>query len=616
MSESQSQADVGTPMNRRRFVQGLGATAAGAVALGHSHGPIGDAEAIPPLVIAGAAVAGAGALGGAAAFGWALREYEVIGSDSPPEGLTPEALKQRIYETARARESTNASTFIDNKNILDGVQHSAYVDGKIAAIEALNEQESQSDVQDAGIEVMNEYATTVKKNFLKGWNESVQELQNLISSAVEMDDDELHVDEIIHPIRLHTGSSDTLVANIGLDDFETEEYEMPDGSSIGVETIDDGNATYNPIEVNGTDFDPELSGWIIADAALGASEGDTLEEAYGEYDAVIYLVAKGWQDIWDEMEDVFDDVRDGLTLWVDNVYSSVQSGDLDVGELITPRERAAMMEEEEGMAQAIADLAALNVPVDVGREATIYLPHVDATIRGTIGATGATTIEAGESYDPDTIDGSIYLTYDASLGEGTWGAFEAGVDGGVAVFTAEPWEGVIFVIETIAGESVTVTREDFTAVDANGDPVEDWEDPDRWEVDLSDDLENAITEIESVEYFAESEETDLQTIRLSDPFEVTRIEDRESGEEVQQLEYSSSEPQSDDNYITQEEWDELQEQNEQLIQDYEDSLGGGGGFGSIPGAEDLASILGISVAGGGAVALGTGAAALYVLFGR
>ena len=553
-------------VGRRTFVMGIGATAAAGVGLASTRGPVGQAQAIPPIVIGGAAA------GASAAFGWALREFEVIGSDSPPEGLTPEALHQRVYEAARTRQSTNASTFIDNKNILDGVEHTAYIDGKITAIEALNDQQSQSEVYDQAEQVVTEYATTIEKNFLQGWEESVNELINLKGAVDEHED--TSTDDIFKGRQHRSDDGDEFPDYWDSSPLTIEdpvEIELSDGSTFEVTQLSrDGQHRWDatvdtPWEDN---EDNEMSVAVVTDAG-----------------SVLYLHNEPWSDIWNEMQNTFSNVLSGLSLWVEEVYGDVQSGEIEVEELITPRERAAMMEEDEGMAQAIADLAALNIPVDVGREATVYLPHVDATIRGTVGATGSTTIEAGESYDPDTIDGSIYLTYDASLGEGTWDAFETGVDGGTAVFTAEPWEGVIFVIETIAGESVTVTREDFTAVDANGDPVEDWEDPDRWEVDLSDDLETAITEIESVAYFAESEETDLQTIRLSDPFEVTRIEDSESGEEVDQLEYSQSEPQSDDNYITQEEWNDLEQQNQELIDKYEeagssgDGLLGGGVFG-------------------------------------
>ena len=549
-------------IDRRRFMQGLGASAAVAVGLGSTRGPVGDVEAIPPLVIGGAALAGSVALG------WALREYEVIGADSPPEGLTAEALKQQATQAARTRISNNRQTFTDNINLVDGIGHTFYIDGKIAAIEALNEQQSQEDVQAAAQEVIDDYASTVLKNLLDGWNETVNEFEMNVSLIDGHSD--LHFDDV-YDLTMFDSHSD-YDGYGGFIEVTPVAEDLPNGENydvleLWIEWGIDGCST-----CDGSTFYP------IDPPSNYFPEGFGLR-AYSDDDEVRIMDYYSWDDVYSKIMDVYNDVSDGIALWVENVYSSVQSGEIDVEELITPRERAAMMAEDESMAQAIADLAALNIPVDVGREATIYLPHVDATIRGTVGATGSTTIEAGESYDPDTIDGTVYLTYDASLGEGTWGAFETGVDGGTVTFTEEPWPGVVYRLETLAGETVDLTADDFTALDGAGDPVEDWEDPDRWETDISADVEDAITEIVEVQYFSESGDTDFQTIRLADPFEVTSITDVETGDEVQTLEYSQSELQDDTNYITQEEWDDLAAQNEELIQMYEDSQGGGGGFG-------------------------------------
>ena len=120
-------------INRRQFLGRVSATTlgAGAAYYGGSQyagSPVQNGQAVVPLVAVGLAA-------GAVTLGWALREYEVIGSDPPAEGQTPGSLKQQVYQTTLTRESTNASTFLDNQNILDGVKHTAYVDAKISAIE-------------------------------------------------------------------------------------------------------------------------------------------------------------------------------------------------------------------------------------------------------------------------------------------------------------------------------------------------------------------------------------------------------------------------------------------------------------------------------------------------
>ena len=240
---------------------------------------------------------------------------------------------------------------------------------------------------------------------------------------------------------------------------------------------------------------------------------------------------------------------------------------------MTSRERAAMMSEEEGTSQAIADLIALNIPVDLEREAEVYLPDLDATIYGQLAYTGDTQLEVGTvdptATDPDTGDpiypGTFYFTYDISRGEGTWGDYNSGIDGGLLTFTAEPYAETVFTVQTAAGETAEVTSSDFTD---NGDGT--------WTADLFDQLENTITNAEQIKFYSETGDTQYETIQLDQTFEIKGFTDSE-GNEYTSSNFERSEPQTDANYITQEEWDELEQQNQDLIEKYEDSQSNGGG---------------------------------------
>ena len=148
--------------------------------------PVQNGQAIAPAVAYGAAVVGASV--GSAVLGWALREYEVVGSNPPAEGLTADAAADDARTTARTRKSTNASTFIDNQNILDGIDNSAYADGKIAAIDALNDQKSESEVLDAAHAAVDDYHTTIQKNLLRTWNESVREFETIYTMLKDHED--------------------------------------------------------------------------------------------------------------------------------------------------------------------------------------------------------------------------------------------------------------------------------------------------------------------------------------------------------------------------------------------------------------------------------------------
>jgi len=558
-------------LNRRAFLRRTTAATIGAGTAyyggtEYAGSPVQNGQAIVPVVAAGA-------IGGSVAIGWALREYEVLGSDSVPEGLTADALKLNVYDVVRARKSNNESTFVDNRNILDGAKNAAYADGKIAAIEALNAGKTQQEVQDAAIKAVDSYVTTIKKNLLKSWNESVMELSNLFTSV--KDHPELSLGDVMRGSNYITSLTP-----------EDRAHTLPDGSEFMVKFMVLTWTGVNPYS-NWSPVEFETNCCARADVNIGfAINGNEIR----------HLPADTWMSLFEDITTKMQDVRNGLITWVDGVYGDVQAGTLDTGELLTPREQARIASEEEGTPQALADLQALNIPTDLDREAEVYLPDIDATIYGQLSYTGDITLEVG-TVDPNATDadgnamypGTFYFTYDISRGEGTWADYNSGIDGGLLTFTAEPYDGTVYAVQTAAGETVEVTSSDFTD---NGDGT--------WTADLSGQLDNAITSAEEITFYSETGETQYETIQLTETFEIRGFTDSD-GNEYNKSNFGRSKPQTDDNYITQEEWEEQQKRHEELIKKYEDSQqsGGGGidlsaldGFG-LPGELVAAGIAGV-----------------------
>ncbi|OYR85071.1 hypothetical protein DJ72_04600, partial [Halorubrum distributum] len=497
------------------------------------------------------------------ALGWALREYEVLGSDSPAEGLTADALEQQANQTSLTRQSTNASTIVDNGTILDGVENTAYTDAKIAAIELLNDGASESEVLEAANDAIDSYFTTVEKNLLKTWNESVRELRSLMSAL------ESHSDTGIKSVyTVPYKSSD----GFGAVDEEPP-YLVTDERSIDFTLSDGTTFTIERIAVKGE------NGYTVGYGPTGgefdAETQSSNEQIYTPEvhfaDDEFYLSHDEWNAIHSEIQTTYTNVSDGISTWVTNVYGDVQSGEIEITELITPRERAAMLSDDESEAQAIADLAALNIPIDSEREATITITETGARLSGTIGLTDESDgpIESGATYDPTTFSGDVYLTADVSQLSGTWNAYETGVDGGTITLTAQPYEGTVLNVTTTAGETVSVPAGDWTD---NGDGT--------YSYDASAELETTITEVDSVEYVSGADQTQYETLNLSKEFTVESIVNRETGEQTSSASFESSEPQSDSNYITQDEWDQLEQQNQELIEKYEESQNTGGGAGA------------------------------------
>ena len=542
-------------MSRRGVMRttavGIGA-AAGVGALGSSAAPVAAVDWKDVGTIAATSV-----IGGPIALGWALRETGILGSDAPPEGLTADTLKQQVYQTARTRKSTNASTIVDNQNILDGIENTAYTDAKIAAIEEINAGSSESAVLDAATAAIDSYETTVRKNLLKTWNEAVSEFRAIASTVSS------HPDLLKTDVFIAAGSDADNIPNGNISFPETSaDYTFSNGESF----------TIKQLNVSVTDYSQYSR--VVDPINYDAKSVDDYDGVFIRKgsETVSYLQYPVWNGIWTQMDTTFQNVRDGISTWVTNVYGQVQSGEVEISNLITPSVRAEMLSDEETEASAIADLAALNIPIDPEREATITITETSATLSGTIGLTDTSDgpIESGTTYDPSTFAGDVYFTADVSQLSGSWSAFNSGVDGGTITLTSQPYEGTVLNVTTTAGETVSVPATSWTD---NGDGT--------WSYDASGELNTTITEVDSVSYESADDQTQYETLQISKQFTVDKIENKETGEEVTSTSFESSEPQTDSNYITQEEWNQLEQQNQELIEKYEESQttsGGAGGF--------------------------------------
>jgi hypothetical protein len=574
-SESTARPDTststGTPVSRRQFLRvSAGAATAGALytAAPHRIAPVEEAEAIAPIVVGGAFVA-------SAAVGWALREYEVVGGDNPPDGLSPSALQQRVYETARTRQSTNASTFIDNENIAQGVEHTAYGDGKVAAIKQLNNEETQQVVQDAAVEANNDHRKTVLNNLAKSWNETLNELDNLLASVDSHAD--LTVMDVIAPDMENVHDSNYASINsidavnswsipertlslAGSREITVRSLQLDLDMNVSGDNCTDRSITrtveFDPFEKPTSDFPDDCDNDTVraGNFSVMVTDSSTVE----------YMNVNEWNRVWTMLKDTFDSVEDGLILWVDTIYSDVQAGEIATEDLLGPRELAEMTADDEEFNQAVADLMALNYSVDLEREAEVYLSSKDATIYGSLACSGDVTLTTG-TVVPSNDEHDYYITYDVSQGEGNWTAYETGIDGGTLTFTAEPYQETLYYVDTEADETAEVRYGDFTD---QGDGT--------WTVDLSEQLETSITNVSNVDYVADVDGEDIQTIQLTEEFEIVGFTDSE-GNDYDEANFERTQPQDDTNYITQEEWDDLRARHEELIDKFEESKSGGGG---------------------------------------
>ena len=643
MTSDTQHTESGSSIGRRTFIKGVGAAGAAGVGLsGRAPGsPVGSAEAIPPLVVGGA-------VAGSVAVGWALRETEVLGSNPPPEGTTEDVLRLNAYETAKSRYSNDRSTFTDNRNILDGIEHTAYTDAKIDAIEALNQEVSQGEVEDAAVSTAREYVAQVQTNLMRSYNETMRELYAIWERGQSHPDID-GKDSLVN--YNYSGSNDPR----GLDTSEgTTDIELADGTMFAAEQL-----TYRYHRSSG-----DIGTYDTTSSPVSQPNNVDMMQIYIKGVDGDQQVMMDWYefiDLYNEFNSLADNLEEGLGLWVNSVYSEVQSGEIDIAELLTPREQAALLSDDEEYPQAVADLIALNIPVDPDREATISFVEREITISGLMAPTTPPEggFNVGETYDPSAEPWDLYFTYDPSRGSGGWSEYGELIAEGELRFTEEPYDGVLYRVPTNLG-TVEVVSDDFEEIDGGlwaadvseqiGRTTEEWTDyqtgidggtvtfgslPDEaaefdittnqgdtetvaasdfegdgddWTVDTS----LGIAEVESVtahidratiedaiSIYSEDGSANYETVQIREEFTLDRLEDSD-GNDVESAEFSQTEPQNDENYITQDEWDDLEQQNQELIDKYEEAAGsddgffGGGGFdfgeiGEIPGGATAAA---------------------------
>ena len=160
MTQTENDASLyrttGPKLGRRNFMRAT-AAAGGAAAVGvggtkNQISPIGTAQAIPPALVG---------YGVGVSATWTLYEWAPWESEDTSEDLDQEIWLQETEAHVTTRFSNIQSSHIDNQNILEGAENVAYERGKLAAIEALNDGESEANVDEAAKDAVDDHYSTL-----------------------------------------------------------------------------------------------------------------------------------------------------------------------------------------------------------------------------------------------------------------------------------------------------------------------------------------------------------------------------------------------------------------------------------------------------------------------
>jgi len=545
-------------LSRRRVIQGTAAT--GAAAIGLSGAGPGSLQ----LVDDAAALWGSEQTGYAEAAAYAVRSvgdfFTGDDTDDLDEYVGADALaEQSMMKAESIAASDERVTDIMNNRAQDS-RNIAWMKGKSAAIEKINEGAEYSEVESAALEANDEYYSTVMENIVNHYIEVVAKLQAIADQEEAHDD--VSEQEIIEYGQDADGTSDIFPVP-----FQTREVTvtLPNGTEM----------TFNEVWEGGNSYDEDWSTGITTPSKsnhpvvkVHGPDGNTatvlpvVNQDQENYAAIGHA--------YRNFEDQHSQMEDNLTTWATETYDAITAGEIDSEDLVDPMTMASEWstdyEETGHYAYAASSLAILGIPTNFDNEMTVDLAD-GSTLTGMIFCTDdSQSFEVGTEYDPADLSGTAYLAYDATTATRSIDSslYQSPMDGDRFYLASgeEPFADTLYQIEVASG----------TAVEAHGDEFSKDQDTGDWYAELAE--VEPDQEIESVTTYADDSQ-DAGVIELTDPFTITEAKDTE-GNDVSSVDVESKNYQTSDPGISEEtieRWNEMMED----MDNYEPNQGGGGG---------------------------------------
>lgn len=587
-----------TRLSRRGFIRTtVGAATAGGVIYGSGkvaprYSPIGTADAIAPAVVGGVVVAGAvGYLAGRA-----IEKY-MTGDDV--EGLDnytgAGALKDEVTMRAKSMKGADDTVFTVLQNRLADSKNVAWSRCKLQIVDDLNAGLAKADVKANAWDELAAFYSVLQKNLANHWTEQFNKLENAWATFDSHADVDTTLPEGMY-VSLDGGSDQVISAS----DWIAQDYTLLDGTTLTVKNCDASSGIYLDTTKDGSGNSYPRT-WLAVEDSAGANT-NVYQGMYDSSQGETAAEQQPAQYLWGEIQTVHSNMKTNVGTFVDDIYASYQQGDIDTADLIDASTFAGEMaaKEDEHFSYAAADLAALGLPMDLDGTHRIRLEDTGAEVEGLLATSDDTfTATVGTTYDPSTdINGQVYLAYNVETGEGTVDSadYNSGVDGGQVTLLVEPHANTEYVIKTTAGEMATAPTS--TWVD-NGDGT--------WTADVSDQLNEAITNVESITYVADGV-SGSNMMEVTEPFTILEYTDKD-GNKLNEVNYESYNHQTSDVSLTEEELKKLLEARDGFDEYTVNGTAAGGGvsggffdrfgidlgpLGRIPGE---ATVGGLSIAG-------------------
>ena len=421
-------------------MQGLGATAAA----GAGFASTSSASAVDPIDVVypqhrllneGVQHVGAGVsawVGG--------RIGDILGDEDDYSGYTGiHALEESIINGCLnlAREQEYVLNGLENT--VDYSRSSILPKVMAEVIDVLNEGGDNSDMADVVAEEVDEYYSSIQEDVINHYNTQHHQLQHYFRQWYvheDKDDGTLPVyfntvdDRLRNPTEEETPSHD--YADVDLEPFNEDEvfylfasdrrlhfyeYELLNGEQkdfFHFYTVSDSGSHWHTM----ISLKPDESS---SHNATNTNQNLVVSDAPFEEDADLYepfFHAERYVDLLTDIEQAYDDVIYELDTFVNDVYNAYDAGDIDLSDVVDPITAYTQLRaEDDTNAFAGANAAMLGIPSSGSDFMTVELHEPDVVIDGAIYATDAPEggFTVGDTYDPDTLDGAVFLRYSGAF---------------------------------------------------------------------------------------------------------------------------------------------------------------------------------------------------------
>lgn len=406
-----SGADVPTDgLGRRHFVKGLGATAASAAALGHDDLLVDDAEAVAPLLVAGAIGVAAGAVGGLA-FGATFA--------GPNDSEVADSLEWQTHvnEFTRAREDQLMinQTLDSLSRDIQLVENKAREQAIFNVYEQGVDSGTESDATAAAEAAVNDAYATVQKSLLNSWTiraERANALQNTFSLENEIKINGPNTND--PPLDEVGWSTSYGTTSIDLVNGETIEYSRANNTYVsGTQT--NYALGFDPVEYDSLKSHGETERFwdefVITkpDPADYSTADEPLDISVSE---VTILDSAKWANAYSKLLDEHSAMMGEVSAIVSSYFTPAQNGEIDLYEAVGPQYLTDTASTAKDYQEAAMALRAMGFPIS-DQVVTFTLPtesgeSLELTGRLSWTAHQGNTLAVGTTHNAGNIPGTIY----------------------------------------------------------------------------------------------------------------------------------------------------------------------------------------------------------------